>query len=341
MVQSDCVDHKDLITRSLRLDIRELKIEGFHLQHMNYVGPSLRLSGGSYSDSIFFNSDIRVDHDPRPDRSHGFHRLNSSWIQRGLVRKWKEHCDGYHTGSCTSRFESISTVSPAWLVDTWRACLVPCAGDKSYVALSYVWGGVQQYKTCSSDVDMLQRPGSLLQVDDGVVSIPVTIRDAMGWVQALGERFLWVDSLCIIQDAPQHKHSELDKMSGIYANASVTIVAAQGDASHGLRGLKDVSEPRSLEQRVYSLGKVQLTEPSFPPYQHNPGVWKTRGWTFQESLFSRRRLVFEADCVRWECGKARILEEDTRKCTLWTTLDRRQEKDGCGISAAPAQTHVP
>lgn len=318
MIKSDCVHHKDLITRSLRLDVGEHKI---HVEkyHLSFIRPYLYIMTNNSPEHEGLAVSLRIVHDPQSTRPQGYLRLHTNWIQGSLPRKWKEYCDRSHTGSCASLLESVSTVRPAWLVDTRMGCLVPFSGHKSYVALSYVWGGVQQYKTLSSNLELLQRPRSLSK-PDGPILLPATIRDAMGWVQALDERYLWVDSLCIVQDALEHKASELDKMSGIYANSSVTIVAADGcDASHGLRGLKGVSKPRSIQQRVYSLGKVKFAERSFPPYvpfpsyyrSHNPtNIWQARGWTFQESLFSRRRLIFEADCVRWECAKGRFLEED-------------------------------
>jgi hypothetical protein len=68
-------------------------------------------------------------------------------------------------------------------------------------------------------------------------TIPRTILDAMRLVESLGERYLWVDLLCIIQDDEVFKHEEVNDMDSIYANACGTIVAAQGKNSNfGLRG---------------------------------------------------------------------------------------------------------
>jgi hypothetical protein len=130
----------------------------------------------------------------------------------------------------------------------------------------------------------------------------------MGVVELLAERYLWVDTLCIIQDDELQKHTEMAKMAAIYANASVTILAKQGEhADSGLRGFRDISEPRDLWQRVYSLGDgVSVVQNALGP-DHielgiNESMWESRGWTYQEHLFSRRRLVFDGDSARWECA---------------------------------------
>jgi len=137
-----------------------------------------------------------------------------------------------------------------------------------------------------------------------------TIRDAMGLVKLLDERYLWVDTLCIVQDDEEKKHLELRNMAAIYANASITILAVQGEhANSGLKGFREFSEPRNSNQTVHCLaGGVRVIQHPIEPGNLEVGtetpVWKTRGWTYQEHLFSRRTLVFDGDSVRWECAAA-------------------------------------
>jgi hypothetical protein len=58
----------------------------------------------------------------------------------------------------------------------------------------------------------------------------------------IGERYLWVDSLCIVQDDPQEKHGQIANMDAIYGNAILTINAAAGqDANAGLPGVRPLS----------------------------------------------------------------------------------------------------
>jgi len=81
-----------------------------------------------------------------------------------------------------------------------------------YVALSYCWGGTQKVvttlRTLSEHINTIS-----LEI------LPRTIRDAIQVTKQLGIRFLWVDSLCIVQDDGVDKDKEIKLMGGIYKNA--------------------------------------------------------------------------------------------------------------------------
>ncbi|KAH8196159.1 hypothetical protein TruAng_009665 [Truncatella angustata] len=173
--------------------------------------------------------------------------LDPQWINPGLLSQWKSDCDSLHQGLCKSFSHGpFLSIRPIWLVDVARRCLVVAPGGCSYVALSYVWGATQSLETTTANLRSLQQVGSLV-VKHATTPIAKTIRDALGVVELLGERYLWVDSLCIVQDDEKTKHTEMTKMAAIYANASVTILAIQGkNADSGLRGFRGFSEPRNV-----------------------------------------------------------------------------------------------
>ncbi|KAI1770717.1 HET-domain-containing protein [Hypoxylon cercidicola] len=231
--------------------------------------------------------------------------VDSDWIDLGLPQRWKWRCDKTHTCSSTHNLGHLTAERPSWVVDTWLQCLVPCSLSITYVALSYVWGGIPIFKTLKENINQLQKPSSLAEGNTSP-PIPRTIRHAMSFVQRLGERYLWVDTLCIVQDDAQS--IEIAKMAAIYANASVTIIASDGvDADSGLLGLRGISAPRSVEQVVYPFTRgVAAIETYGPDHFLEDTIWCTRGWTLQEALFSRRRVIFEHGWIRWEC-----------RCAIW------------------------
>jgi len=95
-----------------------------------------------------------------------------------------------HTPKQKQRFPPI-------LIDTKAEKLFTDAGiARRYVALSYVWGNVKTLKTSKLNFRELQEPGSLSLRSD----VPRVIKDAMKFTRLLGETYLWVDALCIIQD---------------------------------------------------------------------------------------------------------------------------------------------
>ncbi|PSN62948.1 hypothetical protein BS50DRAFT_455258, partial [Corynespora cassiicola Philippines] len=89
-----------------------------------------------------------------------------------------------------------------------------------YLALSYVWGSAKTIQTTKTNIGALEKQNSLIM---HAGSLPRTIRDAMTFVKRLGQRYLWVDSLCIVQDDGVEKHSQIAMMHEIYSAAYVTI----------------------------------------------------------------------------------------------------------------------
>ncbi len=230
-----------------------------------------------------------------------------------LLRKWIDCCQVSHGSRCLS-----SQLRPPshhiYLVDVHSSCLVDMSAESRYIALSYVWGNITTAQTTKSNLMHLKTPGSIM-ADGGDLAIPNTIRDALRLVSLLGERYLWVDIFCIVQDDEEMKQFYINSMASIYANAYTTIIAADGkDANHGLRGIGGGAKPRNIDCGIirFQNGNEMIA--------HRPSVWDpedttwgSRGWTFQEGLFSRRILVFSG-LVSWVCRSA-IWEEQINSPT--------------------------
>ncbi|KAL5316583.1 hypothetical protein ACEPPN_015632 [Leptodophora sp. 'Broadleaf-Isolate-01'] len=162
-----------------------------------------------------------------------------------------------------------------------------------YAALSYCWGDPPHPFVTTADLiqDPSQRDWSQL---------PATIQDAIRVTRALGLRYLWVDSLCIIQDDESDMMNQIQLMGMIYKNATVTIAAA-----------------RSPDVRVGFLGDIQIPQiplPFFGPKGEVRKLWihteppelpdeplDRRGWTLQESLLSPRILYYGSKDLIWKC----------------------------------------
>ena len=245
------------------------------------------------------------------NKPHG-RLVNSQWINISIIQTWIKSCNSRHRGHCRSlkKRQPIKWLHNIRLVDAQRGCLAACSGGERYVALSYVWGsareGAQNFETIQSNVKKYEEVGALnAEIEKG--SIPQTIKDAIHLINLLGQRYLWVDCLCIVQDDRESINFNIDQMDSIYANAYFTIIAADGDnADYGLRGIGVGSQPRNTSQSVFEYGsgkKVLGLAPNMIEYS----VWSKRGWTFQEKLFSQRKLLFSNGIVRWMCH-----------CTEWS-----------------------
>jgi hypothetical protein len=236
---------------------------------------------------------------------------DSAWISIDIIRQWLQHCDCAHGKDCQSSAYIPVPQCSINLIDLHQMRLVTVTGARTYVVLSYVWGNVETLQTTKANFESFQETNALNPESDSL-KIPETIRDAMRLSAALGQRYLWVDALCIIQDEePEKKQAQLDVMGSIYANAYLTIVAAQGkDASHGMRGVGHGSQPRNIPCHIVrfpGLQPLQLHRARGPDILKSP--WVYRGWTYQESTLSRRILIIGKEFVDWNCKSATWNEE--------------------------------
>lgn len=222
------------------------------------------------------------------------------------IQLWHAQCEATHGDCCNDgHFQELAQqLNHLLLVDVIAGNLVTLPTSTKFVALSYVWGNVATLKSEKSNIEKLKQRGVLFQ-ESYKSAIPNTVRDAIHVVKASGEKFLWVDCLSIIQDSEnQDMDRMLQSMARIYASAEFTIVAAQGeDANYGIRGAGGPSEQR--EYTVSHRDFIHEGGNGFPWRSR----WASRGWTFQEALFSRRLLVFNKEAL-WICGRLMRLEHD-------------------------------
>ncbi|OAL56511.1 HET-domain-containing protein [Pyrenochaeta sp. DS3sAY3a] len=225
-----------------------------------------------------------------------------------VVRRWLDTCERVHAGHCGQGlpFTVGPWSRPLLLIDVSTNSLVEAPPEVRYIALSYTWG--QDQSTASAtlkNIVNLQEPNGL-----GAITLPRVIADSMKFVAELGERYLWVDRLCVVQDGPAKQH-QLNGMGNIYAGSYFTLVAARNDDASGpLYATRNTPWPRKL-RRPPSL--IKHDAPKARPILSGKRIivtqaqylmrtsWYTRGWTLQEYLFSKRRVVFQGETVNWEC----------------------------------------
>ncbi|KAK5659171.1 hypothetical protein OQA88_1261 [Cercophora sp. LCS_1] len=182
----------------------------------------------------------------------------------------------------------------------------------SYIALSYVWGGVKQHTAMSTE--FIPSTETSPDYRYGREYLPLnrpalarTIQDAMALVREMGQRYLWVDVLCIMQDDKRELDQTFRGMSSIYASSLVTTVAASGnDANYGLPGIRSSSRKVIPVVGVVDSVPLILAEPG---PRLGETKWAARAWTFQEACSSRRWLVFSEDRVLFSRSDGEIHAE--------------------------------
>ncbi|EUC31363.1 hypothetical protein COCCADRAFT_76597, partial [Bipolaris zeicola 26-R-13] len=131
--------------------------------------------------------------------------------------------------------------------------------------------------------------------------IPKTIKHAIEVVQAIGERFMWVDQLCVPQEGDEKvMHANIQRMGHVYNRALFTIVA--GDSMHADEGLRGLHGHPSRGKQLMEDGIIKNARMVLPTRMElNYEAWEERAWYFQEKLLSRRMLIFAAGFAVWHC----------------------------------------
>ncbi|KAF2233495.1 HET-domain-containing protein [Viridothelium virens] len=196
------------------------------------------------------------------------------------------------------------------LIDVEQECIVKTSFQSRYVALSYVWGGLEQLMNTKSTEDSLSKPFSL-RAECHNSLLRNTIKDAILLVRLLGERYLWVDALCIVQDADD-KLLQLAAMDKIYGDAVLTIAATSGSsADSGLPGVDPSIRPRRVKQLRCDVQGVTLA--LFLPdvsVTADASVWNERAWTYQERVLSQRLMLVSEQQVFFRCRHGMDWRED-------------------------------
>ncbi|KAI8662958.1 HET domain-containing protein [Fusarium sp. Ph1] len=205
-------------------------------------------------------------------------RLNYS-----LIRSWMDDCTTRH-GPKYNPPSPNSDYLPLILLDVKRMRL--CKNDRHCrsLSLSYVWSKAKQFTMVKSNFQELQQDG-------------------------LGETYLWVDALCIVQDDPEVKELYVPCMDKIYGQALLTIVALTGvDANCALPDV--VAGSRTPSQSPVQLGSLILVpELRSLAATVESSTWRSRGWTFQEGILPKNRLYSSDSQVYWHCSVSNRSED--------------------------------
>ncbi len=174
-------------------------------------------------------------------------------------------------------------------------------GTTKYLALSHRWGSPGQHRTFrTTKADVQGRKERLIEVSD----LPKTFRDAICVTRNLGVPYLWIDSLCIIQNDAEDWNRESKRMEQVFSSAYCTIAAVCASGTDD-GFLKAHPERQCVTMRApISSALYHVCEAIDDFGQHvDQSELSRRGWVLQERTLSRRTIYFTENQSYWECGR--------------------------------------
>ncbi|KUJ20858.1 HET-domain-containing protein [Mollisia scopiformis] len=232
-------------------------------------------------------------------------------ITTPVLSEWIKDCnEGFEHAACHSRSENVQTPLPTRVLDVGpflsgiEAKVILSSGRTGrYIALSHCWGTHQPLTTTSASL-----PERMVGISQE--QLPPTFWHAIQVTRKLGIKYLWIDSLCIIQGDREDWGSEAVKMGDVYHNAYITIAAAA--ATNSLGGL---FWPCKQASSFYADEGVPIRW-KCQDRTHSTNIWPIydsplgrRAWTLQEALLSTRVIHFGEDQLYWECASKRCSED--------------------------------
>lgn len=185
--------------------------------------------------------------------------------------------------------------------------------EDKYLALSHRWGSPPKPDepdplagkivcTYKRNIHKLEQG-----LDDS--DLPPMYQDAINIARKLKVEYLWIDSLCIIQqdksdslDKGEDWKAESERMEQVFRSAYV-IIAASCASSPAERFLKTRPERQCVTMKTGNAFYYLCDAIDDFRGDVEQGELNKRGWVLQERALSRRTIYFTEKQTYWECGE--------------------------------------
>ena len=226
-----------------------------------------------------------------------------------LVQRWLNECNVHE--NCTPLDDTPMPTRVLTLVgDNTQPSirLIESKGRQGrYLALSHCWGKAGKFPLRTTSENYQEHKSGIL-----FKNLPKTFQDTVEFAQGIGIRYLWVDSLCIIQGENGDWEKELLDMGDMYGQSIVTIAASSASSSNagflcrkngaywpvrhhqpfGSRPTEEYDDVFTLEAYIPKWGDLDRSLPL-----------SNRGWVLQERMLASRTLSWTDHGIFWLCGK--------------------------------------
>ncbi|OTB00327.1 hypothetical protein M426DRAFT_324375 [Hypoxylon sp. CI-4A] len=246
-----------------------------------------------------------------------------------LAQTWLSRCNEDHPsckptrpGFCPTRLIEILNPDHARVVVTQEQSTVD-----SYASLSHCWGNSKRLKLETSNIDQLRMN---INIDE----LPTTYREAIAVCTGLNLRYIWIDSLCIIQDSREDWKREALTMKDVYQNAKLNIAAASSAESwQPSLSERDCKMIQPVDVTTHwddqENGKYYLVDAAMYEDEVEKSPLCQRAWVVQEIWLSRRNLYLTKNQLWWECCERVACEAFPKAIPeVWLSADWLESRKG-------------
>lgn len=251
------------------------------------------------------------------------------------TQAWLRDCDCNHKNFCPSKRAALL---PSRVIDVGSGndpglphLHISKEGEMgNWATLSHCWGQISSHVTNVSNLDCRVHSISMQE-------LPLTLKDAIEVTRRMGLKYLWVDSICILQGSDDAAQAdwlfESSRMRDYYKCCDFCIAA--DDASSDEDGFLCITRTQRAKVPVsMSLAHWRRADscviylqadlnPRSQDYRRHRSILATRGWTLQEHVLSPRALHYGHEQISWNCQFQKLSESNVNPEILWSS-DRPQ-----------------
>ena len=249
--------------------------------------------------------------------------LSGSEKSIACIQRWLHECDSNHPTCRLGLVGDLIEAEPQ--MPTRVIDVVSFDGKKSprlletnglrarYIAVSHSWGTVVKPYTTMKNIESLKE-----RID--LENLPKTFYDSIYIARKLEVQYVWIDSICIIQDNHEDWEREAKIMGLVYEKAYLAISASESSGDHAgfLTPNPDVQMEVKLpyQSRSPAFDYLYLRNRYTGVIAPQRSTISHRGWVLQERTLSRRILHFDGTQAHWECSRYRVSEDGDKEDTI-------------------------
>ncbi|KAF4624548.1 hypothetical protein G7Y89_g13622 [Cudoniella acicularis] len=265
-----------------------------------------------------------------------------------LIQSWIGNCSENHDACTKAGIDQSNAWYPTRLLDlgplsdTFQVARVIVSADADlrgpYCTLSHCWGTTPFLTLTSENLESFKRQIPFQALRE-------TFKDAIMVTRKLGVRYLWIDSLCILQSGEGSREdwqAESAQMHRVYEEGFCNIAATGSpDSSSGLFFGRDAIDIKTTEVKVdweHLKGNFQIVDDGFWTAHIDQSPLSHRAWVMQEYLFSPRVLHFGRQQLFWECRTLHACESHPAGLPQEVSSSMESIKENCKFPPAPGST---